>query len=161
MGSYKRHLFGGILFFIPLSFVLALLFDYEGLSNLAFLFQVFILFAITLLFSLWPDVDIKSRGQLIFYRIFLVVDTVLILTERLQEAAFLGLFAMLPLIGKHRGWTHTLWAAILVPSPFLWVPILYTGKLSLSGLAYYLAAVSGYLSHRFIDGIFFRIGGGR
>lgn len=156
MGSYKRHIFGGILFFIPLSFLLALLFDYESLSNLAFLFQVLILFAITLLFSLWPDVDSKSKGQLLFYRIFLVVDVTLILMERLQEAAFLGLFAMLPLVGKHRGWTHSFWAAFVIPSPFLWVPMFYTGKPSFSGLAYYLAAVAGYLSHRFMDGIFFK-----
>lgn len=159
MGSYKRHIFGGILFFIPLSFLLALLFDYESISNLTFLFQVLILFSITLLFSLWPDVDAKSKGQLIFYRIFLVVDVTLILMERLQEAAFLGLFAMLPLVGKHRGWTHSIWAAFVIPSPFLWVPMLYAGKSSFSGLAYYLAAVAGYLSHRFMDGIFFKAGG--
>ncbi|NTV47682.1 MAG: metal-dependent hydrolase, partial [Chlorobiales bacterium] len=113
MGSYKRHIFGGILFFIPLSFLLALLFDYESMSNLTFLFQVLILFSITLLFSLWPDVDAKSKGQLLFYRICLVVDVTLILMERLQEAAFLGLFAMLPLVGKHRGWTHSIWAAFV------------------------------------------------
>ncbi|NTV46017.1 MAG: metal-dependent hydrolase, partial [Chlorobiales bacterium] len=55
--------------------------------------------------------------------------------------------------------THSIWAAFVIPSPFLWVPMLYAGKSSFSGLAYYLAAVAGYLSHRFMDGIFFKAGG--
>ncbi len=152
MSSYKRHIFGGALFFIPLSFILGLLFDYEELSNLEFLLQVGILLSITLLFSLWPDVDTKSKGQLVFYRIFVVIDIALILLQKHQEAAYLGLFAMLPLIGKHRGWTHSLLASILIPTPFIWLPVLYTGKFSYEGLAYYLAALAGYLSHRFIDG---------
>ena len=153
MSTYKKHIFGGVLFFIPLAFILGLFFDYDNLSNLEFLLQVGILLSITLLFSLWPDVDIKSKGQLIFYRIFIVIDLALILFQKHQEAAYLGLFAMLPLISKHRGWTHTYLATFLIPSPFLWLPILYTGKFSYSGLAYYLAAVAGYLSHQFIDGL--------
>jgi len=152
MSTYKKHILGGVIFFVPLSFIIGLLFDYENLNNLEFLLQVGILLSITLLFSLWPDVDIKSKGQLIFYRIFIVVDLLLIVFQKHQEAAYLGLFAMIPLISKHRGWTHTYMATFLIPSPFLWIPILYTGSFSYQGLAYYLAAIAGYLSHRFIDG---------
>ncbi|ACF13254.1 membrane-bound metal-dependent hydrolase [Chloroherpeton thalassium ATCC 35110] len=153
MSSYKGHLFGGALFFIPLSVVLVLFFDYNTLSKFEFLLQVGILFSITLLFSLWPDVDIKSKGQLIFYRFFVGVDVVLILTQKLQESAFLGLFAMLPLIGRHRGWTHSLWAAFLIPTPFLFLPLFYAGKPLYFGMPYYLAALFGYISHRFMDGL--------
>jgi len=156
MSSYKGHLFGGMLFFIPLAVVLVLFFDYQKLTKLEFLLQAGILFSITLLFALWPDVDIKSKGQLLFYRMFLALDVVLIVTQKIHEAAFLGLFAMLPLIGRHRGWTHSLWAAFLIPTPFLFLPLFYAGKPLNIGLPYYLAAVFGYLSHRFMDGMMWK-----
>jgi membrane-bound metal-dependent hydrolase YbcI (DUF457 family) len=73
-----------------------------------------------------------------------------------QLASFLGLFAMLPIISNHRGWTHSIYAVVLIPAPFLIIPIWIENQYTLAGLEYYLAAVVGYLSHRFMDGIFFR-----
>jgi membrane-bound metal-dependent hydrolase YbcI (DUF457 family) len=155
MSSYKGHLFGGVLFFIPFVYVLGILFDYDELPTWQYVLQLVILFGITLLFALFPDVDIKSKGQKIFYWIFLILDLVLIVRGLWREAAFLGLFAMTPLISKHRGWTHSLWAAFLIPLPFIILPMWYANANWTTGLPYYLAAVTGNLSHRFMDGIFF------
>ncbi len=155
MASYRGHIWGGLLFFVP--FVILLVFGFElykqPLPNL--IAQVAILLGITLLFALFPDIDIKSKGQRIFYIIFFCVDLLLIVSGHWREAAFLGLFAMLPLIVEHRGWTHSFWAALIVPLPFLLVPIWFAKTGWKAGLPYYLAAVTGYLSHRFMDGIFF------
>ncbi|KER10979.1 MAG: hypothetical protein HY22_01015 [[Candidatus Thermochlorobacteriaceae] bacterium GBChlB] len=156
MSSYKGHLFGGVLFFIPFAFLYAVLFGDGKLPLLQFIFHTAILFGITLLFALFPDIDTKSKGQKIFYLIFIAVDLALIFTNHLREAAFLGLFAMLPLISTHRGWTHSFWAAFVIPLPFLLIPMWLAESKTLVGLPYYLAAVTGYLSHRFMDGIFFR-----
>lgn len=101
MSSYKGHLFGGVLFYIPFAFLLGILFDYDALPTWQYALQLVILFGITLLFALFPDVDIKSKGQKVFYWIFLVLDLVLIVRGLWREAAFLGLFAMTPLISKH------------------------------------------------------------
>jgi len=155
MSSYKGHLAGGVLFFIPFAFGLAYVFNFDKISPLQFALQVLTLFGICLLFALWPDVDIKSKGQKIFYTIFFVLDIIFILQERLREAAFLGIFAMMPILSKHRGWTHSIWAVFVVPLPFLVLPMYYTSANNYVGLPYYLAAVTGYLSHRFMDGMFF------
>jgi membrane-bound metal-dependent hydrolase YbcI (DUF457 family) len=155
MASYRGHIWGGLLFFVP--FVILLVFGFElykqPLPNL--IAQVAILLGITLLFALFPDIDIKSKGQRIFYIIFFCVDLLLIVSSHWREAAFLGLFAMLPLIVEHRGWTHSFWAALIIPLPFLLLPIWFAKSGWKAGLPYYLAAVTGYLSHRFMDGIFF------
>ena len=106
---------------------------------------------LVLLFGLWPDVDIYSMGQRVFYSIFLVADVFLIVTERFQVAAYLGLVAMLPILSRHRGWTHTWWAMLLVPSPLLILPYLHMPEQPLVGLPFYGAAVVGYLSHLILD----------
>ncbi|MDE0481145.1 MAG: metal-dependent hydrolase [Candidatus Poribacteria bacterium] len=138
-------------------------------------------FAIALLFGLWPDVDIKSKSQQIFYTVLFLLNASLILSlKRYLEAALLGLFAMLPILSRHRGWTHSKISMILLPGVFLVIPIYVaypnwgTGWKELpelldslvtweglpdilrSGLAFYLAGLIGYASHLYLDGILFR-----
>ncbi len=138
-------------------------------------------FSIALLFGLWPDVDIKSRSQQIFYTVLFVLNVSLILfLQRYLEAALLGLFAMLPILSRHRGWTHSKITMLLLPGVFLVIPIYVeypnwgTGWKELpdlfdslvtweslsdtlrSSLAYYLAGLIGYASHLYLDGILFR-----
>ncbi len=154
MSSYRGHLVGGSILFVPFLLLLGALIEWRALSGPTLLLEVGILFGICLLFALWPDVDIKSRGQTIFYRLFFVFDVLLIATHRYEPAAYLGLFALLPIIGKHRGWTHTVWAAILLPAPFVLLPCIVHDRWDLVGLPYYGAAVTGYLSHLAADGLF-------
>jgi membrane-bound metal-dependent hydrolase YbcI (DUF457 family) len=111
------------------------------------------LFVLTLLFALWPDVDTDSKGQNLFYGLFFTADLFLIVTEQFKEAAYLGLFALLPALGHHRGWTHTWWAMLLIPSPLLVLPYLHVPERPLVGLPFYGAAVVGYLSHLAMDGM--------
>jgi membrane-bound metal-dependent hydrolase YbcI (DUF457 family) len=95
-------------------------------------------------------VDTNSLGQKLFYGIFVVLDSFFLLTGLYKEAALLGFFALLPIIGKHRGWTHTIWAAFLVPSPMLLLPVFNPG-VNAGGLEYYVPVVIGYLSHLILD----------
>src|SRR5215467_1499377 len=83
------------------------------------------LFVIAVLFGLFPDVDTNSKGQDIFFGIAFAAEVVLIVTGKFQPAAYLGLLAMTPIIGKHRGWTHSRLAMLLVPSPILIIPYLH------------------------------------
>ena len=118
---------------------------------------------IAVLASLGPDIDIKSQGQMLFYRGFLVVDLGLLVLfythddlRFLEGAAFLGLLALLPLIGKHRGWTHSRFAMLLLPSPLLLVPMAVHEQVLWVGLPYYLAGLVGYGSHLYKDGMLLR-----
>jgi hypothetical protein len=116
-------------------------------------------FLIAVLASLWPDVDIKSVGQVLFYRLFFLVDAALVALfflrgdrRYLLGAAFLGLLAMLPLVGKHRGWTHSRAAMVLVPAPAVFAPMLLAQQVTWVGLPFYVAAFLGYASHLYRDG---------
>jgi membrane-bound metal-dependent hydrolase YbcI (DUF457 family) len=112
-----------------------------------------VLVVLALLFGLWPDVDTTSKGQQVFYSIFFVTDVFLIVTEQFQAAAYLGLVALLPVLSRHRGWTHTWWAMLLIPSPLLILPYLHVPGRPFVGLPFYGAAVIGYLSHLVVDRI--------
>lgn len=111
------------------------------------------LFVIAVLFGLWPDVDTNSMGQNIFFGIAFVADIILVASGKFEAAAYLGLLAMTPIVGKHRGWTHSKLAMILVPLPILLVPYVHSQRVLGVSLLIYGAAVTGYFSHLLLDGL--------
>ncbi len=111
---------------------------------------------LAVIFALFPDIDIKSKGQLLFYRLFFLLDLTLLLLGRWQEAAVVGFVALIPILSRHRGWTHSLWAMLLVPLPILAGPMYFMKTSTVEGLPYYLGAVAGYLSHLVADGTILR-----
>lgn len=114
------------------------------------------LFVIAILFGLWPDIDTNSKGQDIFFGLAFVTDIALILSGRIEAAAYLGLIAMTPILSKHRGWTHTKLAMVLVPSPLIIIPYLYRPDVVLPAALLYGAAVVGYFSHLLLDGMIWK-----
>ena len=107
---------------------------------------------IALMFALWPDVDIKSIGQKLFYIIFFVVDVILIFYfNNYKAAAYFGLLIILPILAKHRGWTHSRITALLLPLPLMLLPVYLNNDSLLSGVPFYLSGVTGYFSHLFFD----------
>lgn len=114
------------------------------------------LFVIAVLFGLWPDVDTNSIGQNIFFGLAFVADIILIATGKFEAAAYLGLLAMTPIVGKHRGWTHSKLAMVLVPLPIVLVPYLHSQSILSQSLLIYGAAVAGYFSHLLLDGLITR-----
>lgn len=111
------------------------------------------LFVIAVLFGLFPDVDTNSMGQNIFYGLAFVAEIVLVVTGKFEPAAYLGLLAMTPIVGKHRGWTHSKIAMVLVPTPIVLVPYLHNHHVWTLGLLIYGAAAVGYFSHLLLDGL--------
>ncbi len=144
MSLYKGHLAGGIFAFTLYVLALVIFYSFEPNPN------ILIWFGLCMLGALWPDVDTNSLGQKLFYGIFLILDSFFLLAGLYKEAALLGFFALLPIVGKHRGWTHTIWAAFVIPSPLLLLPILKP-ELEVGGLEYYIPIVIGYLSHLILD----------
>ena len=105
--------------------------------------------------GLFPDVDTDSKGQNLFYGLFIVVDGTLIYYHFYRWAAWLGLCAMLPALGHHRGWTHTWWAMIVVGAPIVFIPVMILGKEKiLYCLPFYIFFTAGYFSHLLLDGKF-------
>ncbi|WP_428567832.1 MAG: metal-dependent hydrolase [Solidesulfovibrio sp. DCME] len=105
----------------------------------------------SILGGLFPDVDTDSKGRRFFYGAALVVDAILIFRQQYRYASVLGFCALLPAIGSHRGWTHSWWAALLIPSSVLLAPMLLLGLPWKPFFPYYLATVLGYFSHLLLD----------
>jgi len=107
--------------------------------------------ALAVFFGLWPDVDTKSKGQSLFLSLFLILDVVLIVRRDYKRAAYLGLLIVIPVIARHRGWTHSSAAMILLPGTLYLAAVHYTGNSPTDGFPYFLAAFLGYASHLAVD----------
>jgi membrane-bound metal-dependent hydrolase YbcI (DUF457 family) len=156
MANWKGHVIGGVVLggaytaivsFTPIEHFAesaGLLHDWQVLAGVMVL---------SVLFALFPDIDTNSKGQNIFFGLALAADIALIWSGNIQAAAYLGLVAMLPVVGKHRGWTHSKLAMILIPLPIILVPYLHSDTILPISLMYYGAAVAGYFSHLLLDGL--------
>lgn len=149
MSSGKGHLLFGLICIFGSIFLISNYFFKPSIQDIVFYI------VIGLLFALWPDVDTKSIGQKVFYTLFLNMDVYLIYNQEFRTAAYFGLIIILPVLAKHRGWTHSRLAMVIVPLPILFYPIYQTGTLDLSNLPLYAIAVTGYFSHLLIDGKIF------
>lgn len=192
MSMFREHWIGGltaysVFFFLSLavsisvSIIFGLPFDWNPTISLNLVLIVGC-FVVALLFGLWPDVDIKSKSQKVFYTVLFVLNAVLIFVFQFYvAAALLGLFAMLPILSRHRGWTHSRITMILLPGLFFVIPVYLEhptwsiGSVELhdlidslfkwerlpdvllDSLIFYLAGVIGYASHLYLDGILFRL----
>jgi hypothetical protein len=167
MANYKGHIAGGLgagvayvsaLGFLPgelLEKTGGVLHDWQMVAGL---------FVLSMLFGLWPDIDTNSKGQDIFFGAAFVIDVLLIANGLLEAAAYFGLICMFPVLGKHRGWTHSKLAMVLVPAPIVLVPYLNDSSILATYLIFYGAAVAGYFSHLLLDGRivrWIRVKGGR
>lgn len=158
MSNWKGHLVGGTIAGCAVaSYYAATNTDISVLSsgtdNLYIFFGALVIIAI--LFGLFPDIDTNSKGQDIFISALFLLDILLLFDESYELAAYIGLLSMLPIIGKHRGWTHSRLAALAVPLPILLLPLLNNDQ-SMIGLPYYIAGVAGYFSHLLLDGLLFK-----
>lgn len=156
MAGYRGHISTAIIFGVLLVIGLSYTAVAEAMPLEEKVLKGLVVIWLAVVFALFPDIDIKSKGQLLFYRLFFLLDLVLLLAGRYMEAALLGFLTLLPILSKHRGWTHTVWAMLLVPLPILAGPMYFTKAPTTEGLPFYLGAVAGYMSHLMADGMLFR-----
>jgi membrane-bound metal-dependent hydrolase YbcI (DUF457 family) len=155
MAGWKGHIAGAtVVNTIYLSGVQLVNSDYIANTSILLSDWQFVagLYVVAILFGLWPDVDTNSKGQDIFIGIAFVAAIILILYERFEAAAYLGLIAMTPIVGKHRGWTHSKIAMFIVPLPLFLLPLANLYSQPEVPLLIYGAAVFGYFSHLLLDG---------
>lgn len=155
MAGWKGHIAGGV----ASGAILATAASITSVEQLAETQQLLedwqalsAVFIVCILFALFPDVDTNSKAQDIFFGLAFIVDVILLINGNLEAAAYLGLIAMLPILGNHRGWTHQRWAMVVIPLPLLIGPYLYKQEVLPLASLYYAAAVAGYFSHLLLDG---------
>ncbi len=149
MPGYKGHIAGGILFGGAALAAAGYAEVYRPDPATAGL-----LLAVTLLGASFPDVDTDSKGQNLFYGFLAAVDLALMIKGLYRWAAIVGFAAMLPALGRHRGWTHRWWAMLLIPLGICLLPVAFYHVEPARMLPWYAAAVVGYFSHLVLDRTF-------
>jgi len=144
---YKEHLLGGFAGGITLLFLVS-----NYLVNQAMPLATaleWMLFA--LVGSLFPDVDIKSKGQKLFYRLIVFLIFISLYKGHLNLAIYLVLFSILPVLVRHRGIFHTTWFILIVPLGGAFVAAQYFPVYRVS--LFYDAAffIIGALTHLIMD----------
>lgn len=143
MAGYKGHIAASLLF-------CGLLYLFPFWNPLPYLEKAACI-ALAVFFGLWPDVDTKSKGQYFFLLCVLVADLILIARQDYKRAAYLGLLIVFPLMAPHRGWTHSVYALILIPGALYLAALHYSGESPIDLLPYLLASLLGYASHLVVD----------
>ena len=98
MANFKGHLFGGLLFYVLASFVFSL-------GSVAWTTHIYWLSA-TLAGSLFPDIDIKSKGQRLFLKVLLLLLILCLFLQAYIPVVMILFFSLVPLIVPHRGFFH-------------------------------------------------------
>jgi membrane-bound metal-dependent hydrolase YbcI (DUF457 family) len=159
VSNYRGHIgfsFGLALGIFVIFFLLYTMFSINILAfPLKSTLGQFFLLTVVISFGIWPDIDTNSVAQDIFYSLFFLADVALIFLEYYKISAIFGLIALLPIVAKHRGWTHSRLSAILTPALIFIVPSMVNRELALNYLPFAFAGVLGYLGHLLLDGKLF------
>ena len=112
--NFKGHITGGLITGSVLTGGLALA-SSTLLAEPLTVVQLAQVFGVAVFFSLFPDLDISSIPQRWFFRAVFVGLLVLAYQEKYELAALLGIIAVTPVLDHHRGWTHSIFSALLIP----------------------------------------------
>lgn len=108
MPGYKGHLAGGAVTF---SMVLVLV---SRICNPT-IFTMLEWLGLCLAGSLFPDIDIKSKGQKYFYWFVFFIVLFLAHERRFYILVLVSLISIIPMLVKHRGLFHRAWFIIALP----------------------------------------------
>ncbi len=108
-----------------------------------------------ILFSIFPDIDIKSKASKFFYLVALVTEIWLFYLNNYLFAAILGIVLIIPQLCNHRGIFHSKIMAISLP--LIISIILYAQGFINSSMAIHVATagILGYFTHLTLDRLVF------
>jgi len=143
MPGYKGHLAGGIIAFSILFFCLI------GACSSYYTAAEWLL--CTLAGALFPDIDVKSKGQKYFYYVVFGCLIVLVAQQRFQMLTCFSFIMITPMLVKHRGIFHSPSFLIIMPL-IVWMIIAMvfpaiTQRLFVDTIFF----ITGALSHLWLD----------
>lgn len=144
MPGYKGHIVGGIG-----AFAVTLIFITKSYTPTHITLLQW--FCVTILGALFPDVDIKSKGQGIFYKIIFLCLVLFYCKQDWQLFTATSFIAILPVLVRHRGIFHKTWFVIAVPLLFAYAGASSFPAYKTMFIINALFFVSGALSHLFLD----------
>lgn len=149
MPNYRGHLIGGTaVYLVALHFV-------QGYNpSLSYAIQGFFF---CLIGALFPDVDIKSKGQKLFYYFVLVALCFFLWYKRMDLFIALSLLSVIPLLVRHRGLFHRVWFLIFLSTSTALLIGSYHSNYSSWAMHNALFFLLGALSHVFFDRVLTRL----
>lgn len=109
MPGYKSHITAGVIFYL---LIIMGLYQYARPSFFSLVeWMLFILAG-----SLFPDIDVKSKGQNFFYLLLFIAFGVLLAYGCMITVAILAPISLIPMLVRHRGLFHNFWFVVLFPS---------------------------------------------
>jgi len=144
MPGYKVHLVGGMAVYLALLYCISYLTAPSLVTCLEWMLCA-------LAGALFPDVDVKSKGQNIFYWIIFLGLLLLMAQHKWQAASMISLFSLVPQLVGHRGLFHRglfllATAVLVIVSMMIWYPFYARG------VAYdILFFILGAFSHLWLD----------
>ncbi len=149
MPSYKVHLVGAVATYLGI----LQLFKNAELS-IAIILQGLVF---CLLGGLFPDIDVKSKGQKVFYSLLFFLLLFLLYQEKYCMFAVMSFLGIIPLLVRHRGIFHHIWFLIAVSCAGSLIVKSSCGfyeNLMLSNIWFFFA---GSVSHVLLDRIFTKL----
>lgn len=144
MPNYKGHLVGGAAAYGLLFFAI-----FAAKKPSIIVAGEWLLF--TLAGALFPDVDIKSKGQKYFYYVILLFLIVFIIQRRFEMLSYCSFIIISPMLVKHRGVFHNPLFVIVAPL-VIWMLISIAVPHVVQQLFYdTLFFIVGALSHVWLD----------
>lgn len=147
MPSYKGHIVGGIAAFFIVHHTLIKVLHYQPLNPK----EIFLAVSFCVLGALFPDIDIKSVGQKIFYGLLTIVTFTSIIAKQWTIIPLFSLLGIFPIFTKHRGITHTIWFALSAPLLIPLVILYCSPQYDKTAWLLYSYFASGALSHILLD----------
>jgi len=147
MPNYKTHLVGGAVSFVLVYKLAALCAPSHQISIIPAVGGL----GLTLLGSIFPDIDIPSRMQTLFYQVMALVLLVTLLFQFWKLFLSACALSCIIFLLRHRTITHRPWFLLLFPLAILGY-FLKISSVSLHlGLFLYSCFVIGALSHILLD----------
>ncbi len=143
MPQYKEHLIGAFVAYGLLLGILSL-----GLARFTTLLEWLLC---ALAGGLFPDVDIKSFGQKLLYRILFVLSILCVIQKDFFTLALISTLGLAPLLVKHRGIFHNLWFLCLLSGSTVGAAYMYRPSSATIVLFDVLFFMAGALSHLWLD----------
>lgn len=144
MPGYKVHLVGGMVVYLALLYGISYVAAPSLITSLEWMLCA-------MAGALFPDVDVKSKGQNIFYWIIFIGLLLLMAQHKWQAASLISLFSLIPQLVGHRGLFHRglfliACAVLVIFFMMIWYPF-YARGVAFDILFFTLGA----LSHLWLD----------
>ena len=148
MPDYRTHIAGGVAAYALLLAIPLYLFGKHFDLDITLLAWLLIC---AIAGALFPDIDIKSKGQMIFGKVAALLIVAGLLLQNWLFLSSLSIILLFPLIVHHRSVTHQLWFVLTVPLCMPILAALFSKNFIAPAFWGYLFFAAGATSHILLD----------